>query len=171
MKKYSLVKKAIAFTVSGVLLVSISGCSNKNNKNVRIINENGNQLVVLTLVDRISKTAVGKEEYGYIDSDLTFHSVIDNNTINLCSSGNSNCDVYYSDYVNCLSEDDHDKVISSNEVLLDDIKSFEDSAYVLNVRDSIKISNGDKQIDMNKFDMRSYFKDADETTLENKLSK
>ncbi len=169
MKKYKLVKSALALTMSLVLLTQAAGCNNKNkkdiNSSVKLENENGEQLVVMTLIDKVSKTPMGNEKYGYIDSDLTFHSAISDYTINLCVNGNTNCDVYYTNYVNCLSEEDLDKIITDNEILLDEIKSFESSYYVLAKMGSIKITDGENEIKMDKFDATSYFKDADETTI------
>lgn len=169
MKKYKLVKNALAFTMSLVLLTQVTGCANKAKKdvngNVKLENENGEQLVVMTLIDKVSKAPIGNEKYGYIDSDLTFHSAINDYTISLYTSGNTNCDVYYTNYVNCLSEEDLDKIITDNEILLDEIKAFESSYYVLAKMGSIKITDGENEIKMDKFDATSYFKDADETTI------
>lgn len=167
MKKYKLVKNALAFTMSLVLLTQVTGCGNKVrkdvNENVKLENENGEQLVVMTLIDKLSNNPMGKEKYGYIDSDLTFHSAISDYTLNLHTSGNTNCDVYYTNYVSCLSEEELDKIITNNEVLLNEIRNFESSYYVLSKMGAIKITDGDKEIRMDKFDAKSYFKDDDET--------
>ena len=107
MKKYSLVKKSLAVTISGVLLISlINGLKIKDEtKYVKLINENGEELVVLAVVDKQNKAVIGNERLGYISDDYTFNSVTSDYELSLHPQGVANCEVYYLDYTDCVEKD------------------------------------------------------------------
>ena len=173
MKKYSLVKKSLAVTLSGILLFSLGSYFKKDAQSdsyVKVINENGEELVVLAFIDKISETTLGDEKLGYINEDLTFNSVTNNFKINLKTYGNTNCDIYYINYVDCLSEDEISSVKINNEILLDDLIEFENNSYVFNKFGTIKLSNDKKETNLKKLDQDTYFSDSD-TDLEKVIKK
>lgn len=161
MKRYTLVKKALALTMSCTMLFSLAGCSKSDKENktsIKIHNENGEDLVVIALVDKINGSVVGDEMYGYINKDLQFNSATKDYKIDLNLDGNTNCDVYYIKYVDCMSDDDKEEI---NEVSSYDLNEFENRAYVLNRFGAIKLSDSTKEINMDKLDYR-FFIDSSE---------
>lgn len=161
MKKYTLVKKALAVTMSCALMFQLAGCSKNNNENkrsVKIQNENGEDLVVIALVD-VDGALIGNEMYGYIDKDFKFSSVTSDRTINLQVGGNTNCNVYYAKYMDCMPDDKKKDV---NEVSLEELTAFENRAYVLNRTGAIKLLDDEREINMEKLNRYQYFKDDEE---------
>lgn len=171
MKKYSLVKKSLAVTISGVLLISlINGLKIKDEtKYVKLINENGEELVVLAVVDKQNKAVVGNERLGYISDDYTFNSVTSDYELSLHPQGVANCEVYYLDYTDCVEKD---LLSNENSASLESLIEFEKESKVLSKRGIIKLVSNDKELDMKKFDNEYFYSDSDiDTDLEKVIKK
>ncbi len=158
--KNPIVKNTIAITLACTMAVSLFSYikNKKDNKMIKLINENGEDLVVITLIDKASDYVIGNEMYGYIDEDFNFNSVTKDYSVNLNFEGNTNCDFYYTKYLNCLSEKEKKE---ATEIPFSDISEFEKKAYIIIPYGEPKLTDETKVINMDKLDY-GYFKDSEE---------
>lgn len=111
-RKYKIVKKVLALTLAGTMAASFVGCSKlpKGKAESKIINLSNEEeeLSVIGIVE--SGVAQSHELYGYfMDNNTKFYDVLNNEEINF--SDFDDCDIYYTNFKNILSDKDCEKFI------------------------------------------------------------
>lgn len=196
----NLFKKGVATLLAATMIGSFSGCKSNEKQNTEIendyivsnVNEDNQRLSILLEYDKENNIILKDEKYGYFindDKNGKFYDVLNNETIDFNNELlNKNFDIYYINFENyyisdaMISSDDKIDYAFNNGISIIELKNYESklcgcrSIYSRDTIPSVDYKkffdfHGERNSFFSKYDSKTYFKDNEDLSNSNSLTK